>query len=197
MKKFILIILMTSLAAASSPTVILTSDKTELMVNESIKFHIEVHDWGSSAGGFTIMREVEVNKFKIVGRPYFTSSCTMCRKGKEHSDLDENFIFKPTVGGNYRAEASYATAYEKIDFTVYSPTTTTSSTSTSTSTTSSTSSTTSTTSSTTSTTSTSSTSTSTTIPASPGGEHLTAFHVLGLVLLLFVSALVYKKIRCS
>jgi len=192
MKKFILIVFMVFSATASSTTVILTSDKTELMLNETITFHIEVYDIGSSGGGFTIMKEVEKNRFKLVGGPYFTSSCTMCRGVSRLGDLNEDFRFTPREEGNYMAEANYGGIQRRIEFRVYSPTTTTTPTSTTTISTSTTTTITSTSTTTSTSTSAVSTSTTATIPTPPEKGDSMAFYVLGFVLLLIVLSLIYK-----
>lgn len=190
-------------SSASSVTVVLTADKTEVYVNEIIRFHLEVRDAGHAGGGFTIYREVEEKTFAIVKGPMYTSACTLCRGVSDVGDLNEEPSFIPLVAGSYRATATYGGVTEDVDFTVH-PLTTTSTTSMTTSstrqvTTSSTSST------------PSSSSTSSTTSSTPGEPSTTLMEVVDkkedktdvpylpfIVLLFFLAALSYLYLgkRC-
>lgn len=175
-------------------TVELSSDKTELKINDTISFHLVVNDGGSVGGGFSVYRKVN-DTFQQARRTTFTSSCTMCKGTNPIGDLNENTSFIPLHAGEYRAVANYGGVSREINFTVYPDTTTSTTT---TSTTTSTRRTTSTTTSTTTTTSSTTTSTSTTTTTVPqttttlpeyGRGNSTVIYFFGIILLLLVLVL--------
>lgn len=184
--------------SAWAVTINLTSDKTELKVNETITFHLEVRDAGYMGGAFTVRRLNEDNIWQNV-RQSFSSSCTMCRGGRDMGDLKEDPSFIPLLPGVYRADATYGGMNKTIEFTVY-PLTTTSSTTITTSTTKRTtttttsSSTTTTTEPPTSTTTTSTSSTSsTTQPQQRSPSSAILLYIFGIGLIAMILILIYAR----
>jgi hypothetical protein len=165
---------------SSAVIINLTSDKTEMKINDTITFHLEVRDAGFTGGAFTVRIEDENNTWKNV-RTSFSSSCTMCKGGRDMEDLKEDPSFIPLKAGTYRADATYGGMNRSIEFTVSPITSTTTSTS-------------STTTTTTSTTTTTTTSTTTTTLHAPHDQSSSMMlYVFGIILVATIGLLLHAK----
>ncbi|MFZ2455759.1 MAG: hypothetical protein WAX07_04725 [Candidatus Altiarchaeia archaeon] len=201
MKKILLCAAALALLACTGSAVLveLSSDKTELKINETISFQLVVSDGGSVGGGFSVYRKIN-DTFQQARRTTFTSSCTMCKGTSPLGDLNESTTFIPLHAGDYRAVANYGGVSREINFTVYPLTTTTTPTTSSTTSTKRTTTTTSTTT-TTTTTTTSSTTTTTTLPATTttlpeyGMGNSAVIYFFGILLLIVVLMIPYTRKR--
>ena len=194
------------LAWTVSPiTLVLTEDKTDLKVNETITFHLVVRDAGRMGGQLVILRENGSNNFIAAGLPRFASSCTLCKGGSDLGDINDDSPYIPLREGRYKAVATYGGSSQEVNFTVRpfttSSTSTTSSTTSTTSTTmrpattiratSTTTSSTTTTSLTTSTTTT--TSTTSTAPEENGRKTMLTLYLFGVLLVLSILVFAYPR----
>jgi len=176
----------------------LSSDKTELKINETISFNLVVTDGGSAGGGFSVYRKIN-GTFTQARRTTFTSSCTLCKGTSPLGDLNENTSFIPLHAGEYRAVANYGGVSNEINFTVFPVTTTSTSTTTTTTTTKPTTTTTTSTTTTTTTTSTTTTTTTTTLPVTTttvpeyGRGNSTVIYFFGIILVLIVLFIAYTR----
>ena len=179
-------------------TVDLSSDKTELNINESISFQLEVTNGESVGGGFNVFRKI-ICTFQQARKTTFTSSCTLCKGTSPLGDLNESISFIPLHAGEYRAVANYGGVSREINFTVDPVTTTTTSTTTTTTTSRPTTTTTTSTTTTTTTTSTTTTTTTTTLPVTTttvpeyGRGNSTVIYFFGIVLVLMVLIIAYTR----
>jgi hypothetical protein len=202
MKKILLYAAALALMIPSGYAVIvnLSSDKTELLINETISFHLVVIDGESVGGGFSVYRKVN-GTFQQARRTTFTSSCTMCKGTSPLGDLNENTSFIPLHAGEYRAVANYGGVSREINFTVYPVTTTTTTIATTTTTSRPATTTTTSTTTSTSTTSTTSTTTTTTMPVTTttipdyGRGNSTVIYFFGIILVVMVLVLSYTRKR--
>jgi len=123
MKKIVLIFGMLLLMQNINATTIkLEADRQELIINETIKFHLEIHPDKPVGGNLAVYRETESNRFTIVRILYSKPSpgqCYTCVGDRPLSeDLSKDFYFFPRDEGNYYAEANFGSARDRADFKV-------------------------------------------------------------------------------
>jgi hypothetical protein len=128
----IIILLLTSVLTsvlASATTIKLDLDKERVQLGETIKFHLIIQPSKPVGGTFSVNKLVSEKRVKLVRILYSKpspGSCYTCVGGYPLSEnLDRNFYFKAREEGNYYAEANFGDAKERVNFTVFSPTTST------------------------------------------------------------------------
>jgi hypothetical protein len=131
MKKtfFVILVFCVLMGTAHAVEINLSSDKkgtalsadimrVTIKTGETIIFHVKVTDGASSAGYFSLSREVEPNRYTVIGSPHFVVSSCGCKGVTGTGEIDEILSYVPTEPGKYRADATYGGRGKRIEFLV-------------------------------------------------------------------------------
>ena len=126
----IILIIFSSIILSTTATEInLSIDKDKIFLGDKVKFHLEIYPSKLVGGTFSINKIEGKSRVKLIqvlfSKPS-PGSCYTCAGGYPLSEnFERDFYFQPKVEGSYYAIANFGDAQERVNFTVFTLTTTT------------------------------------------------------------------------